>query len=84
MVDLLLIDGDHTFPGVSKDWSMYSPLVKDGGLVVFHDICHHPRVPSCQVDKLWNKLKTAHKCIEFIDPKDTSWGGIGIVLVGEK
>jgi predicted O-methyltransferase YrrM len=36
--DLLFIDGDHSFEGVKKDFEMYSPLVRKGGLVAFHDI----------------------------------------------
>lgn len=35
--DVCFIDGDHSFDGVRKDWEIYAPLVKDGGLVVFHD-----------------------------------------------
>src|SRR5580692_6299979 len=37
-IDLLFIDGDHSYAGVKQDWEMYSPLVRDGGLVVFHDV----------------------------------------------
>lgn len=81
-VDLLFIDGDHTYKGVKKDWKMYAPMVKKGGIVVFHDICHHPTVPTCQVDKFWKEIKEKKmNVIEFIDPMDISWGGIGVVLV---
>jgi predicted O-methyltransferase YrrM len=37
-IDLLFIDGDHTYDGVRSDYSMYSPLVRRGGLIAFHDI----------------------------------------------
>src|SRR5437016_2967510 len=37
-LDLLFIDGDHTYAGVSRDFAMYSGLVARGGLIVFHDI----------------------------------------------
>lgn len=37
-VDLLFIDGDHQYASVLTDWLLYSPLVKAGGLVAFHDI----------------------------------------------
>jgi predicted O-methyltransferase YrrM len=79
-IDLLLIDGDHTYDGVKKDWEMYSPLVKKGGVVAFHDICHHPTVPECQVEKFWKEVKHGKKTLEFIDKEDQSWGGIGVVL----
>jgi len=37
-VDLLFIDGDHHYASVLTDWLLYSPLVKPGGLVAFHDV----------------------------------------------
>ena len=37
-VDLLFIDGDHQYATVLTDWLLYSPLVKRGGLVAFHDV----------------------------------------------
>lgn len=36
-VDLLFIDGDHQYASVLTDWLLYSPLVKRGGIVAFHD-----------------------------------------------
>jgi predicted O-methyltransferase YrrM len=36
-VDVLFIDGDHSYEGVLTDWLLYHPLVKKGGLVAFHD-----------------------------------------------
>ena len=38
-VDMMFIDGDHTYDGVKADYEMYSPLVRPGGLIGFHDIC---------------------------------------------
>jgi cephalosporin hydroxylase len=40
-VDVLFIDGDHSYAGVLTDWLLYSPLVKSGGIVAFHDINLH-------------------------------------------
>lgn len=37
-VDLLFIDGDHRYTSVLADWLLYNPLVRKGGLVVFHDV----------------------------------------------
>jgi predicted O-methyltransferase YrrM len=37
-VDVLFIDGDHSYDGCRQDWEMYSPLVRPGGVVAFHDI----------------------------------------------
>jgi hypothetical protein len=82
-IDFLFIDGDHRYSGVKKDWKLYSPLVKRNGLIVFHDILPHPKVPLCKVDKLWNEIKNNYKHREFIDRHDDrgwgQWGGIGAI-----
>jgi predicted O-methyltransferase YrrM len=36
-VDLLFIDGDHSYEGVSADIRTWLPRVKDGGTMVLHD-----------------------------------------------
>lgn len=82
-IDFLFVDGDHRYGGVKKDFQLYSPLVKQNGLIVFHDILRHPKVPECRVDKFWNEIKHSHKNVEFIDRKDDrgwgQWGGIGVI-----
>lgn len=37
-VDLIFIDGDHSYEAVKADVESWLPKVKDGGIVVFHDI----------------------------------------------
>jgi predicted O-methyltransferase YrrM len=36
-IDLLFIDGDHSYEGVKHDWTAFSRFVSDFGVVVFHD-----------------------------------------------
>jgi hypothetical protein len=36
-IDVLFIDGDHTYEGVKDDWDNFSPFIKPGGVVYFHD-----------------------------------------------
>lgn len=36
-IDLLWIDGDHSYAGVKRDIEDWLPLVKKGGIVCFHD-----------------------------------------------
>jgi predicted O-methyltransferase YrrM len=85
-IDFLMIDGDHTYEGVKRDWEMYEPLVTSGGLIAFHDILEHPEEPLCKVDELWNELAQHHETVEFTDPDDDrghgQWGGIGVVFKG--
>lgn len=79
-IDVLFIDGDHSYEGVKKDFEMYEPLVAKGGIIIFHDICKHATAPECQVDKFWNEIKEKYEHKEFIDPEDTEWGGIGVLI----
>jgi predicted O-methyltransferase YrrM len=36
-LDLLFIDGDHSYEGVKADWEAYKHLLRPGSIVVFHD-----------------------------------------------
>lgn len=45
-VDVLLIDGDHRPEGVAQDVRDYTPLVREGGLVIFHD-CGYTWAAGC-------------------------------------
>lgn len=83
MLDILFIDGDHSYAGVKTDFLTYSPLVKKGGLVVFHDICEHAPEAKCEVRKFWLELiETCPKenYVEFVC-EPTNWGGIGVIKV---
>ncbi|MEM2465500.1 MAG: class I SAM-dependent methyltransferase [Candidatus Bathyarchaeia archaeon] len=42
-IDFLSIDGDHIYKGVKKDFETYSPLVRKGGIIAFHDIVPAPQ-----------------------------------------
>lgn len=79
-LDFLFIDGDHSAEGVRQDWEMYSPLVKAGGLVAFHDIkeCEYHIRAGCYVHEFWQKLE-ANK-LELLSDEHV-WGGIGLVFL---
>lgn len=36
-IDLLFIDGDHSYEGVKADWESYKSFLVPGSVVVFHD-----------------------------------------------
>jgi predicted O-methyltransferase YrrM len=36
-LELLFIDGDHSYEGVKSDWEAYKHLLRPGSIVVFHD-----------------------------------------------
>ena len=79
-VDLLHIDGLHTYEGVSAGFATWFPKVRSGGVVLFHDIC----VQSSEdhqhfgVWKLWEELKTQHRTFEFPHAY-----GLGILIKNE-
>lgn len=76
-IDVLFIDGDHTYEGVKRDYEMYSPLVRDGGLIGFHDIIDHPEHPDIQVSRFWREIRT-EDADEFVSD-GPQWGGIGVL-----
>jgi predicted O-methyltransferase YrrM len=36
-IDLIFIDGDHSYDGVRRDWELFSPHLSEFGVAVFHD-----------------------------------------------
>ena len=79
-LDLLFIDGDHTYKGVKQDYELYSPLVRKGGLIIFHDIAHHKPETGVEVDKFWSEIKQSRPHQEIIKNPDQDWAGIGIIV----
>lgn len=79
-IDLLFIDGDHTYGGVKKDFEMYEPFVKDGGMIVLHDIVPHRQEHGCGVDKFWDEVKEKKEYQEFVENPDQRWAGLGLII----
>ena len=80
MADVLFIDADHTYQGVAADYHGYRPLVRPGGLVVFHDIVPHPHIPEVGVRQLWMEISEHWPATEIITDPQEPWGGIGILI----
>lgn len=78
-LDFLFIDGDHTYEGVRKDFEMYSPLVRSGGLVAFHDIARSAGVEK--VYEFWNEIKGGYSHREFIHKTGHEAMGIGVMWI---
>jgi len=86
-LDLLFIDGDHNYEGVKQDFLKYRHLVRDGGLIVFHDI-----VPDyltrygIQTDRwvggvprFWSKIKLLYPFYDFVEDPEQDGLGIGAI-----
>lgn len=84
-IDFLFIDGDHSLDGVSRDFAMYSPLVRDGGLVALHDITPGPPEYVGGVPSFWRELDCLGKQ-EIVDELGLGGGfmeggfGIGFLV----
>jgi predicted O-methyltransferase YrrM len=76
LIDLLFIDGDHSHEGVKKDWEMYSPLVRPGGLIVFHDVAGN--YADTHVKTFWDSLKANYSHKEHIAHPGGQFG-IGVL-----
>lgn len=76
--DFILIDGDHTYEGARSDFEMYRTLLKDDGLIAFHDIVKHGD-PSNQVYRLWQDLKNQFEVMEFVEDWEQFGCGIGVI-----
>ena len=83
-IDLLFIDGDHSYSGVSRDYELYSSL--GPRRIAFHDILEHHEEKRSQVHLLWNEIKETEDTKEFVNEGYEwgwgSWGGIGVVECG--
>jgi len=77
-LDVLFIDGDHTYEGVKHDFLSYSPLIRRGGIVAFHDIAEHPEKAGGDVPRFWNALKASYRHEEIIKNPEQGWG-IGVL-----
>lgn len=81
-IDLLFIDGDHSYKGVKSDFNLYKDLVKNGGIIAFHDIAAAYIINShwAEVNKFWIRLKRKYKHIEIIEDKNRQRAfGIGVM-----
>ena len=90
-IDLLFIDGDHSYEGAMADYDAYRPLVRDGGWIAFHDIVPQARNVdgsaingfAVDVDRVWAELSQGKQTVEFIAGDVSTSYGIGVLQNGE-
>jgi predicted O-methyltransferase YrrM len=86
-LDVLYLDGDHSYEGVKTDFELYSPLVAPGGIIVFHDI-----VPDFKsrygiqtssdvggVPQFWQEIKASYRVEEIVEDYEQDGFGIGVL-----
>lgn len=79
-LDLLHIDGLHTYEAVKEDFENWLPKVKDDGVILFHDIAAKKK--DFGVWKLWDELRANYKNYYFIEFDHSS--GLGLMSKNER
>ena len=87
-IDVLLIDGDHSYEGIVSDLKTYAPMVRPGGMVIVHDcgycggtIGHlHPTgvATTKEVHRAFQEFANKKKSTVYQD----TWG-LGVVWITE-
>jgi predicted O-methyltransferase YrrM len=78
-LDVLLIDGDHSYEGVRRDFELYAPLVRTGGIVAFHDIVDGPDGAVGGVPRFWREARSSLvDPVEIVHSRDQGGYGIGV------
>jgi predicted O-methyltransferase YrrM len=96
-IDMLFIDGDHSYAAVKSDYEMYHPLVAEDGMIAFHDIIEIPPQAADwqkgnEVSIFWKELAPKVRSREIIDlsfpppqwngeARSRIWPPLGIGLV---
>ncbi len=75
-VDLLHIDGFHTYEQVKHDFETWLPKLSANSIVLFHDI--EVRHGNFGVFRFWKEVKHKYKNFEF-----SHGNGLGIIFIGD-
>ncbi len=73
-IDVLHIDGLHTYEAVKHDFTLWLGKVRDDGIILFHDI--HEKKEDFGVYELWSELKEKYDTIEFYQAH-----GLGVLFL---
>jgi predicted O-methyltransferase YrrM len=75
-LDFLFIDGNHMYEAIRHDFEFYSPLVRPGGVIAFHDIAANEEGGG---NRYWNEIKNNYKHKEILKSPEGLMG-IGVLI----
>jgi predicted O-methyltransferase YrrM len=79
--DLIMIDADHSYDGVKRDFQLYRPLLAPGGMIVMHDILPNRFDAEIDVAPFWEEVKREYAHTrELIEDREQGVFGIGLVF----
>ncbi len=80
-LDLVFLDGDHSYAGVKRDLEIYAPLVRAGGRIVISDIVPGRYENVGESPRFWQEIRGQFDWEEIVDDWNQGSFGFGILRV---